>query len=560
MERGDSRDEEPALYALDAATGEQQWVFNPTIGGSPQTGMPLLVVDGVVYAGIGGTGESTESGRLYAIDAVSGQRQWTFRTGSSVASATVVDGTVYVGELGSEDNNGSDSALHAVDAASRESQWEFSETVGFLNQPPMVVDGTAYVVSSGLGQDQPESALYAVDAESGEKLWSHTRRANFFSSPVVVDGTAYLKAIGVDSENRETAAVYAIDAATGDQEWALDDFISVLISAPTVAQGLVYIGTTGEFDSAPGGENGGLYAIDGETGDPVWSFNRPWISTAPTFANGIVYAGGAVDTEFGDETLYAVSGRNGDELWQFTPQSGAITTPTVADGTLYIGTEGTFDDEATDAALYAIDAATGDQEWAFTNPQSAAGTPTVVGDPRTGNSIDSLTLQGTFDHHGSWWYSGQRIDVVPESSSEPPANSVRNAESGLVTLPRLAAVGGGGMLALLGGYVLKRHIGHTPEEPDTTETAVEKPQRSTVAVTADNDAVAKETADRLATARTHLTYAKRAHESGEQERARRACERAIETAEETGSPESAPGVESLLREARTLQETIENRR
>ena len=68
---------------------------------------------------------------------------------------TVVDGTVYVG---SDDGN-----LYALDAKTGTRQWSFS-TGGLVRSSPVVVDGTAYFTSA-------DDNLYAVDAETGQKEW-----------------------------------------------------------------------------------------------------------------------------------------------------------------------------------------------------------------------------------------------------------------------------------------------------------------------------------------------------------------------------------------------------
>lgn len=72
------------LYALDAATGEERWVFpaEPTVRFAPP-----IVVDSIVYAG-------SEAG-LFAIDA-DGQELWSFSTGDRIRSSpAVVDGVIY---------------------------------------------------------------------------------------------------------------------------------------------------------------------------------------------------------------------------------------------------------------------------------------------------------------------------------------------------------------------------------------------------------------------------------------------------------------------------------
>lgn len=69
----------------------KKWVFQTGnfISSSP------AVVNGIVYVG-------SFDGNLYAIDAISGTKEWTYKIGSIDSSPAVVNGVVYVG---SDDHN-----------------------------------------------------------------------------------------------------------------------------------------------------------------------------------------------------------------------------------------------------------------------------------------------------------------------------------------------------------------------------------------------------------------------------------------------------------------------
>lgn len=92
-----------ASLPVTADPGTEQWAFETSnIRSSP------TVVDGTVFAG------STDD-HLYAVDAATGEQEWAFETDrwqSVNASPTVVDGTVFVG---SHDHH-----LYAVDATTGE--------------------------------------------------------------------------------------------------------------------------------------------------------------------------------------------------------------------------------------------------------------------------------------------------------------------------------------------------------------------------------------------------------------------------------------------------------
>jgi outer membrane protein assembly factor BamB len=129
------------------------------------------VANGMVYVG-------SEDHNLYALDAASGHKHWSYETGDSISfsSPAVANGMVYVG---SEDHN-----LYALDAASGRKHWSY-QTKGFIDSSPAVVKGIVYVGST-------DGSLYALDAASGRKQWSYQTGYYVASSPTVVNGVVYV--------------------------------------------------------------------------------------------------------------------------------------------------------------------------------------------------------------------------------------------------------------------------------------------------------------------------------------------------------------------------------
>ena len=91
------------------------------------------VVNGKVYIG------EVFSGVVYALDAVSGARVWSYTTGGGVSSSpSVANGVVYVG---SDDNN-----VYALDANTGALVWTYS-TGGAVEDSPAIVNGVLYISS-----------------------------------------------------------------------------------------------------------------------------------------------------------------------------------------------------------------------------------------------------------------------------------------------------------------------------------------------------------------------------------------------------------------------------
>jgi outer membrane protein assembly factor BamB/serine/threonine protein kinase len=92
------------------------------------------------------------------------------------------------------------------------------------------------------------------------------------------------------------------------------------------------------------------------TGGPIWS--------SPAVANGVVYIGS------NDYNLYAVNTVTDQEEWTFATRGTLHYLPTVVNGVVYI--------DSADAHLYAIDAATGQLKWSFGTKAGISASPVVA--------------------------------------------------------------------------------------------------------------------------------------------------------------------------------------
>jgi hypothetical protein len=78
------------LYALDAVSGHEKWSYHLTSEGTSNPSSPT-VTNGIVYV-------SPLTGKLYALDAVTGSEKWSYQIGDAVySSPTVVNGILYIG-------------------------------------------------------------------------------------------------------------------------------------------------------------------------------------------------------------------------------------------------------------------------------------------------------------------------------------------------------------------------------------------------------------------------------------------------------------------------------
>ena len=359
------------IYAVDAETGRQVWK-RQTAGPVPST---PAVANGIVYA-------VSYDGKLYALTAETGAVRWKFATDGErrfeakglnglepknqtiadpfdvfLSSPVVSEGSVY---FGSGDGN-----LYAVDAISGDLKWKF-KTGDVVHASPAYADGVLYFGSW-------DSYFYAVDAVAGKEKWRFHggedpvihNQVGFQSSATVADGVVY---VGCRDSN-----LYALEAKTGKEKWRFNNEMSWVISSPAVTQGRVFFATSDSslfhgVDAATGKSivkqqekaymfssptvagdviligvlNGTLAARDLSSGELLWEFqtdvskeNKGWVLTA--------------DRKFNDPLLYY-------SFWREAPLAaterqfgiGAIfSTPLVVNGVVYFG--------STDGNMYALE-------------------------------------------------------------------------------------------------------------------------------------------------------------------------------------------------------------
>jgi len=263
------------------------------------------VVNGVVYSGTN------------AFDAATGKLLWA--TNSGGLSPAISKDTAYI-----DTQNG----LCAYAAANGTNLWCAENN--YLPDAPSgaaLADGIVYF-GSALG------SVFAIDASTGAQLWSAPISThNAASSPAVANGVVYINGDGL----------FAFDAKTGAQLWSSS--IVNGTSSPAVVGGVVYC------------SGGVLAAFDAKTGTVLWSETPGGpvsiLGDSPAVAKNIVYVGATVPGQHGSFSgmLYALNAKTGKTMWSASVASGITSSPAVANGVVYVGSD--------DGTLYAFNAKTG---------------------------------------------------------------------------------------------------------------------------------------------------------------------------------------------------------
>ncbi|TDW99919.1 outer membrane protein assembly factor BamB family protein [Dinghuibacter silviterrae] len=217
------------FYAIDAATGQQKWVYNA--GLVVNAWGNASVYNGSVYT-------SRSSSSVYSLDLSTGALNWR-RDNIYAGTPVAANGLVYVSGY---DSAGEISELYALNAADGTVAWV--NPITELNGTPTVSNGVVYVGSF--------QHFYAFNATTGAQIWS-VPIGSLGTVPQVVDNSIYLASSGV---------VLSLNAANGQQNW-LTSLVSNTFAQGglVVAHGIIYVG----------GNDGNVYAVDASTGKVIWA-------------------------------------------------------------------------------------------------------------------------------------------------------------------------------------------------------------------------------------------------------------------------------------------------
>ncbi len=197
------------------------------------------------------------------------------------------------------------------------------------SSPLLTPAGDTIVIPSDTG------SLYGM-TPNGEQRWSRetgaARSLGFHGTPAIVDGVAYLG--GYDGD------VYAFDPETGDEIWHtsgsdLED-AAAIGSSPVYWDGVVYV--LAEYVDP---EAGTLWALEADSGEPLWSDDRLVGMPHPSTAIDPVHE--RIVTGSNDGLCYCWEFPSMEFLWSVETDRDVKGTIPTYDGAAFIGSwDGTF--------------------------------------------------------------------------------------------------------------------------------------------------------------------------------------------------------------------------
>lgn len=214
--------------------------------------------------------------------------------------------------------------------------------------------------------------VWCSDLATGENKWFYpkegsigvTKPGTVRTTPVYADNILYVGATD--------GTLFALNAQTGDPVWqfAAKQPIS---GSPIVVNDRVYFGA----------EDGGLYALDAKTGSPVVRATAPLFQAADGIMGSIAYADGLIYFQGRDQYLYCLDPERLADLrprqspyravkWRYRLSAAPVySSPVIYKEMVYIADGGD---------IVALTAARGRRRWRFPAESAIVNTPAVQDD------------------------------------------------------------------------------------------------------------------------------------------------------------------------------------
>lgn len=334
-----------SVFSLDAITGEQRWITE-VVGDIDLKGFfssPALSADGSSLV-IGQGLHPDAYCMLVCLNAETGALRWTVPTELHIESSPAIEGNLVVVGCGAIENPSTHKPIshpgyvQAVDLETGKELWRYD--VADPESSPAIVDGIVYIGSGFNGQ-----AVFALRSESDAELKAKGLDRLLWkmesdypvTGAVTVSGDTVLVGGGngdfVYSADHPAGVVLAINKTDGVLKW------SALLPDSVLGA----LATDGEIVICPVA-NGEVHALELATGKPRWTVaanGRSPVLTGSAFANGSVYV---VSKDGYLIRLATTDGSVEEKIYINNPQrpgaSGlSISSPTVANGRVYVGSE-----------------------------------------------------------------------------------------------------------------------------------------------------------------------------------------------------------------------------
>ncbi|MCB9169366.1 MAG: PQQ-binding-like beta-propeller repeat protein [Flavobacteriales bacterium] len=208
---------------------------------------------------------------------------------------------------------------------------QFNSQVNVLSAP-LVFGGGAASVNGRVYVAGVDSGFHCLDAVDGSRIWSWDVGAMEDEvSPIFANNLIVFRNL--------SGLQYAANAFDGSQVWTGFDSDG---NSPATADGMLFFAT----------QSGTIRARNASDGSSVWTYSAgAGLYSNPTVMGNVLYCGKGT----ADPGIVALDKTTGTLLWEYATPSDVNTSPCVADGKVFFGSD--------DQEFYALDANDGTLLW-----------------------------------------------------------------------------------------------------------------------------------------------------------------------------------------------------
>jgi len=265
-------------YCLNASDGSELWSFVQSTGKPAIDASPAIAEGRVLVS-------DWDGHHYYCLDEETGEELWNFTVLGNAQSTAAIDGNraVFAGWQW-----GLGGTIYCVNLQNGSLIWNISTD----NSPcgsAAISNATVFISTYSFNGD---GDILALSLEDGSILWK-AQVSPTDSTPAVVDGRVYLSG---GCEGFSALHTYCFDALNGTLYWmtSKDPGIGDWRCSPAFSEGILFAGSP-KFT-----EYAGLYALNSQTGEVIWSY--PQAGSSPALADGILFSiGGGRVYAFGDD-------------------------------------------------------------------------------------------------------------------------------------------------------------------------------------------------------------------------------------------------------------------
>lgn len=243
------------VHALEVRTGKVRWrASTGPVYVAPVIARGLVLVSAYRHG-------------AFALDAVTGEHVWQFKSGSQTSGATVVGDRVYFASSG---------VIHERELTTGKAISKVRLSEAGVTRTELVVQGGRAVIGT------QAKGVVALDLESAALAWTHPCRRMVLQAPAFSGGRVFI--------SPEAEELRALDATSGAELWRSSVHSA---SSARVAGDAIYVGM-----------GYGLCCFDAATGALLWEYSLRHKTLRPSIEEGIVYGA----NERGDVVALALPG------------------------------------------------------------------------------------------------------------------------------------------------------------------------------------------------------------------------------------------------------------